>query len=356
MVEGTSNDDLLRTPEAIRSSEEQYVTAVTDNYETTCWGCGLRLLLPSCTSVFKCAWCGAITNQNKQKQENKCIKWRRLRDRCVVPIVITFMLFVIFGGLWALYPYVLSFSLCGITHSIITAILSISTISYFSLAAFKCAGTPPNILWGSYPTVGKGYLENYTYCDYCSKPKPPGTHHCRSCEKCIMDMDHHCPFIGNCVGAANHRDFIAFLISAVVSTLYVSIMSAYASYLIWPSLKYSSLGGLKGITRRDVVWRAMNEITSALLRSVLLLPMRGIVLVYLFFSSFAVQIGLSVLLWQQLSYVYEGKTYLGHLGSQEDTSSKGKKDCQNFARFFGFPYFITRFLQSFRMDRKERTK
>ena len=99
------------------------------------------------------------------------------------------------GGVWAVYPFVLSFSICGITHCVITAILSMSTISYFCLAAFKCAGTPADMLWGSYPTVRKGDLENYTFCHYCSKPKGPGTHHCRSCEKCIVDMDHHCPFV-----------------------------------------------------------------------------------------------------------------------------------------------------------------
>jgi palmitoyltransferase len=100
------------------------------------------------------------------------------------------------GGVWAIYPVVFSVSLLwGIFHSIITAILSIATISFFSLAAFRCAGTPPNILWGSYPTVGKGDLDNYTFCHYCSKPKSPRAHHCRSCRKCILDMDHHCPFV-----------------------------------------------------------------------------------------------------------------------------------------------------------------
>lgn len=101
--------------------------------------------------------------------------------------------------MWAIYPVVFSVSLLwGIFHSIITTILSIATISFYSLAAFRCAGTPPNILWGSYPAVGKGDLENYSFCLYCSKPKSPGAHHCRSCRKCILDMDHHCPFVSFC--------------------------------------------------------------------------------------------------------------------------------------------------------------
>lgn len=97
--------------------------------------------------------------------------------------------------MWAIYPVIYSFSLFGIFHSIITVALAIATISSFSLSAFRCAGTPPNLVWGSYPTVGNGDLENYTFCHYCSKPKSPRTHHCRSCGKCILDMDHHCPFV-----------------------------------------------------------------------------------------------------------------------------------------------------------------
>ncbi|XP_061368318.1 protein S-acyltransferase 11 [Gastrolobium bilobum] len=337
------------------SPKEQYVTEVTDNYETTCWGCGLSVLIPSCASVFKCGWCGAITDQNTQKRDQKGFRWRVLRDRCFVSVVIIFMLFVIFGGVWAIYPVLFSISLLlGSFHSIITAILSIATISSFSLAAFRCAGTPPNILWGSYPTVGKGDLENYTFCHYCLKPKSPRAHHCRSCRKCILDMDHHCPFIGNCVGAANHRNFIAFLISAVLSTIYVSIMSAYAGLHIWPTLTYS-IKGLNGITSVDLAWRVINEILIAFLRSALLLSSRGLVLAYLFIASVSLQIGLSVLLWQQLSYIYQGKTYLSHLTSQAGNEEE-KKDCQNLVRFFGFQYSVTRFLPTFRVTRKRHVK
>ncbi|KAI4306740.1 hypothetical protein L6164_029993 [Bauhinia variegata] len=332
------------------SPEEQFVTTATENYETTCWGCGLRLLLPSRASVFKCGWCGAITNQNKRKCDDKCFRWRQLRDRCFVSVVILFMLFVIFGGVWAVYPHAFSVSLlCGVFHSIVTTILAVATISFFSFASFRCAGTPPSILWGSYPTIGKGDLEDYTFCNYCSKPKSPGTHHCRSCGKCIKDMDHHCPFIGNCVGAANHYHFIAFLISAVISTIYVSIMSVYTGMHIWPPLTYSF--GRSNQAASSLAWRVMSEIFLSFLRSALFLSARGIVLVYLFISSVSVMIGLSVLLWQQLFYIYEGRTYLSHLSSGD-----GKKDCQNLVRFFGFPYSVSRFLPKFRVTQKRHIK
>ncbi|XVF85643.1 hypothetical protein PTKIN_Ptkin17bG0132600 [Pterospermum kingtungense] len=337
--------------------KEHFITTVTEDHETSCWGCGLRLLLPTRAPVFKCGWCGAITNQNVNKPETKFLWWRRLRDRCFVCILIIFIFFVVCGGVWAVYPVVFSISYtCGIIHCILTMILAASTVSTFCLAAFQCAGAPPIILWGSYPVVGKGDLENYTFCHYCSKPKSPRTHHCRSCGICILDMDHHCPFIGNCVGAANHRHFIAFLFSAVFSTIYVSVMSAYAGLHIWPPLNYRSLGHLNGVSR-NLALIALKEVMLALLSSAVQLSIRGLVLVYLFISSVSVEIGLSVLLWQQLCYIYEGKTYLSHLSSREGDQT-GEKDCQNILLFFGFRYPILRYLPlpSLRNTRKKHKK
>lgn len=30
-------------------------------------------------------------------------------------------------------------------------------------------------------------------CSQCQTFKPPGSHHCRICNRCISRMDHHCP-------------------------------------------------------------------------------------------------------------------------------------------------------------------
>ncbi|MBA0566763.1 hypothetical protein Golob_011549, partial [Gossypium lobatum] len=74
---------------------QHLVTAVTEEKGTTCWGCGLGLLLPTLGPAFKCGWCGAITNHNLNKTQNQCLLWRRLRDRCFVSFLFGFMLFVI---------------------------------------------------------------------------------------------------------------------------------------------------------------------------------------------------------------------------------------------------------------------
>lgn len=49
-------------------------------------------------------------------------------------------------------------------------------------------------------------------CSQCQTFKPPHSHHCRICNRCISRMDHHCPWMNNCVGAANLKHFVLFLL------------------------------------------------------------------------------------------------------------------------------------------------
>ncbi|KAI3778613.1 hypothetical protein L2E82_07994 [Cichorium intybus] len=344
------------TLENASSQEDQYVASITEEHEVTCWGCGLCLILSPYTPIFKCGWCGAITNHNAVKIDNKYIWLKRLRDRFFLCILVLFMLFIIGAGIWAIYPVIFSESyFFGIFHMTIAVLLSITTISTFALSAFRSPGTPPLIPWGSYPAVGKSGLEGYTFCNYCSKPKSPNSHHCRSCGMCVLDMDHHCPFIGNCVGAGNHRVFILFLISSVISNFYVSLISSFAAFRIWPPVRQIPMAAFSGPGDYMLVFGSFKEIAFSFFTSVESLSVRGFILIYLCIASVVVEIGLGVLLWQQLSYIYEGNTYLSILSSR-GTNRTSKKDCQNFVRFFGCPYSATRCLLGFWNSRKTHKK
>lgn len=70
-------------------------------WETTCWGCGLRVVLPKFAPMFMCGWCGAITIDNPEMKptppwSRRCSKGQ---DRVFVFLVLclTFSILEEFG-------------------------------------------------------------------------------------------------------------------------------------------------------------------------------------------------------------------------------------------------------------------
>lgn len=67
---------------------------------------------------------------------------------------------------------------------------------------------------------GTGF-EPSAFCSACLVRRPVRSKHCSVCDKCVARFDHHCPWVGNCIGAKNHRHFIGFLWILLVMCIYM---------------------------------------------------------------------------------------------------------------------------------------
>lgn len=84
--------------------------------------------------------------------------------------------------------------------------------------------------------ASEGRLNGQTFCIQCMARKPLRSKHCRICDKCIARSDHHCPWVWNCVGSGNHRQFLLF-----VTTLVFGIgLFDYLTYAFFTTLALST--------------------------------------------------------------------------------------------------------------------
>ncbi|XP_060515951.1 palmitoyltransferase ZDHHC16A [Cylas formicarius] len=92
---------------------------------------------------------------------------------------------------------------------------------HYYMAVFTHPGFPPE---------GELIAEAVSICKKCIAPKPPRTHHCSVCNRCILKMDHHCPWLNNCVGYRNHRYFFLYMVYMVAGVLFIILAGFDVAY------------------------------------------------------------------------------------------------------------------------------
>lgn len=76
--------------------------------------------------------------------------------------------------------------------------------------------------------------EAASICKKCISPKPPRTHHCSVCDRCVLGMDHHCPWLNNCVGYFNARYFYLYMVFMVAGVTFVIMAGIDIGYqVLW---------------------------------------------------------------------------------------------------------------------------
>lgn len=111
--------------------------------------------------------------------------------------------------------------------------LAVNTVFHYYMGWRTSPGHPPTTKFDNVVTM----------CNKCVGPKPPRTHHCSVCAKCVLKMDHHCPWFDNCIGFYNHRYFFLYCTYMTIDCLYlVTFGFYYFQKYAYPNTEYSLLG------------------------------------------------------------------------------------------------------------------
>ncbi|KAF3923401.1 hypothetical protein ABW21_db0205906 [Orbilia brochopaga] len=168
---------------------------------------------------------------------------RRLDALCCSAITY-FPLLIVYGATtWAVWVEAYSISWSSIGGAQGNLLAAIGALLYFMLnwsytiATFSSPGTPldtkskySHLPTTSMPSITVKASGEERFCKKCQCRKPDRTHHCSTCNTCVLKMDHHCPWLANCLGIRNYKPFVLFTAYLAVFCLF---SCAVASSWLW---------------------------------------------------------------------------------------------------------------------------
>ncbi|KAI8823715.1 DHHC palmitoyltransferase-domain-containing protein [Fimicolochytrium jonesii] len=111
-----------------------------------------------------------------------------------------------------------------------------SIIVNYLLGVFTDAGRVPKDYEPPKPSAeGSKGLMKPRWCKTCKVFKPPRSHHCSVCNRCVLLMDHHCPWLNNCIGHRNQAYFLRFVVSVTLTAINCLVLMALR---IWDIYSY----------------------------------------------------------------------------------------------------------------------
>lgn len=144
---------------------------------------------------------------------------------------ITPVLFIFASSIWFFFMVILPIlvakpftSFEGICYALIASYLWLNMVFNYLAAMIISPGYPETRQELEEDTDID--TESLKFCGKCSRVRDRGTHHCSSCDSCVMLMSHHCPFTNNCVGLNNFAYFYLFLLHCSLGLVF----AAYCTY------------------------------------------------------------------------------------------------------------------------------
>lgn len=249
---GGGDAQQAQQPQAREGKLQDTQDALEAGGVVTCWGCSVRVRPPAGAPIFKCGYCGAITEEERPRggaahkgaaagdggsrrggllarvgdAAHTCTRgaatclsrWgtplplRRLLGLVMLPTVIVLIISIIVLGVCKLYPVLLPPPPAAMYYVAWAIFITLSFNTFFNYfcACFEDPGYVPRLAYGSTDAVPPLGLDNHFYCRRCKAPKPPDSHHCRASGRCVRDLDHFCPFINNVSVPCAHARTRAF--------------------------------------------------------------------------------------------------------------------------------------------------